>query len=122
MNETTIRLLENVADEIEQLRHENAILRARVDTMNLFRLALDPQSRYMGGEAMTMGIDRLWEIRDHVEWLRAQDLERDPVVSPKTAAGPGGEVNEVPVGLDPTKPVGAYNPPTSPLSTEDCPF
>jgi len=62
-NKEIDRLLLDAMLEIRSLRHINEILRAKVDTMNLFALTLRTQPFY---EPQGASVDVAWEIERHL--------------------------------------------------------
>ena len=66
MSETT-DVLSQAVEEIKRLRHDNEILQAKVEVMELFREALaHPPMQYQG---QTMQVDPLWSAMRHLDEL-----------------------------------------------------
>jgi hypothetical protein len=63
-------LLLNAKQEIEYLRRDNEVLRAKVETMDLFALVLrtEPKFRMQGGSP-----DVAWELGEHIKKIEAKD-------------------------------------------------
>lgn len=66
-------LLMQAKEEILQLRRQNEILSAKVETMELFALVLRTQPNYPG---MTMGEDIAWQLAREIQ--RIEDEARTP--------------------------------------------
>lgn len=58
------RLLQEAANEIKQLRQENAIMGARLDMFDKMILLFETMPAYRG---MGMGEDLVWKIEKHIE-------------------------------------------------------
>jgi hypothetical protein len=71
MSETT-DVLSQAVEEIKRLRHDNEILQAKVDVMELFREAL-AHPPVQSWQSQTMQVDPLWNAARHLDDLIQAD-------------------------------------------------
>jgi hypothetical protein len=71
---TVKHLLQQAKEEILQLRRQNEVLSAKVETMELFALVLRTQPSYTG---MTMGEDIAWMLAREIQ--RIEDESRSTI-------------------------------------------
>lgn len=112
LNET-IGVMQHAMGEIQRLRYENDILKAKVSVMELFRDAIGARVPQQGGEAQQ--VDPLWVMEKHLselqriskvtERLRPSDILSGLQQAQEVAqAAQAGNLNTVPDPTDMNQP------------------